>query len=314
MSRITKIKQDLNRSWTEALEQFLFWKKAQGISQQTYKDYEGQVRLFFRRYDDSFNSIDKLKSNLFDYLGQEEIKPCTYNNRLVYLRTFFNWCVEEEIIEANPIKTLKKRKDEGRIVNIDEQTLIKLLEQPDKQTFTGLRDYALILLTLDCGIRPKEALSLVIPDFNASSCEIYITSKNAKTRVSRTLPISIPTVRAIKQLIFVRPEEWDENVPIFCTNEGKALNRHTWGDRLEKYSAEIGTHIRPYDLRHTFALEYIRNGANALSLQKTLGHSDLAMTKRYVALTSNDLKNEHIKASPVNRLMPDNKRVGKLKR
>ncbi|WP_410514594.1 hypothetical protein PaeBR_09535 [Paenibacillus sp. BR2-3] len=48
---------------------------------------------------------------------------------------------------------------------------------PNKQTFVGLRDFALILLTLDTGIRPKEALALTIPDFNANSQEIYITSK-----------------------------------------------------------------------------------------------------------------------------------------
>ncbi|WP_372237770.1 tyrosine-type recombinase/integrase [Paenibacillus sp. P46E] len=61
--------------------------------------------------------------------------------------------------------------------------LIKLLSLPKRDTFVGLRDYALILLTLDTGIRPKEALSLIIPDFNAHSQEIYITSEKAKTRV-----------------------------------------------------------------------------------------------------------------------------------
>ncbi|WP_275591180.1 tyrosine-type recombinase/integrase [Paenibacillus sp. 19GGS1-52] len=176
-----------------------------------------------------------------------------------------------------------------------------------------MRDFALILLTLDTGIRPKEALSLRIPDFNANSQEIYITSEKAKTRVSRTLPISIPTIKAIQQLINVRPDIWSSSAPIFCTLEGKALNRHTWGDRLERYSKELGVHIRPYDLRHTFALEYIRNGANALILQKTLDHSDLTMTKRYVALTLNDLKDEHIKASPISKLLPETKRLGNLK-
>lgn len=68
-------------------------------------------------------------------------------------------------------------------------------------------------------------------------------------------------------------------------------------------------YIRPYDLRHTFALEYIRNGANALILQKTLGHSDLSMTKRYVALTNNDLKKEHGLASPIHKLLPETKRL-----
>ncbi|MEK3942492.1 MULTISPECIES: tyrosine-type recombinase/integrase [Paenibacillus] len=46
---------------------------------------------------------------------------------------------------------------------------------------------------------------------------------------------------------------------------------------------------RPYDLRHAFSLEFIRNGALAFSLQRTLGHVDITMTKRYVALVDDDL-------------------------
>ncbi|WP_419884990.1 tyrosine-type recombinase/integrase [Paenibacillus sp. B-A-8] len=312
MVRVTKIKKNKAVGWKEALKQFLFWKKAEGVSDQTQKDYEQHVKLFFKRYSNSFETVEYLKNNLFEYLGQEGIKPCTYNNRLVYLRTFLNWCVEQELIDSNPVKSLKKRKDEGRVVNIDQEVLIKLLSLPNRDTFVGLRDYALILLTLDTGIRPKEALSLIIPDFNAHSQEIYITSEKAKTRVSRTLPISMPTIKAIQQLIHVRADSWSVDAPIFCTLEGKALNRHTWGDRMERYSKELRVHIRPYDLRHTFALEYIRNGTNALILQKTLGHSDLSMTKRYVALTNNDLKKEHGLASPIHKLLPETKRLKKL--
>lgn len=252
------------------------------------------MKLFFKRYSNSFETADCLENNLLAYLGQEGIKPCTYNNRLVYLRTFLNWCVEQELIDSNPVKSLKKRKDEGRVVNIDQEVIIRLLSLPNRNTFVGLRDYALILLTLDTGIRPKEALSLIIQDFNAHSQETYITSVKAKTRVSRTLPISMPTIKAIQQLKHVRPESWSAQAPIFCTLEGKSLNSHTWEDRMERYSKELGVHIRPYDLRHTFALEYIHKGANALILQKTLGRSNLTMTKRYVALTNDDLIIKHL--------------------
>lgn len=137
MVRITKIKNAITVNWSEALEQFLFWKKAQGISEQTYKDYNQQIRLFFKRYPDSFESIENLKLNVFHYLGQDDIKPCTFNNRLVYLRTFLNWCLEQTIVESNPLQSIKNRKDEGRVVSIDQELLRRLLYLPDKQTFTG---------------------------------------------------------------------------------------------------------------------------------------------------------------------------------
>lgn len=88
MARVTKIKLITVVNWCDALEQFLFFKKAQGISEQTQADYGQQIKLFFKRYPAPFSSADDLKQNLFQHLGQEDIKPCTFNNRLVYLRTF----------------------------------------------------------------------------------------------------------------------------------------------------------------------------------------------------------------------------------
>lgn len=90
------------------------------------------------------------------------------------------------------------------------------------------------------------------------------------------------------------------------------LTRHTWGDRIKSYSKKLEVKIVPYDLRHSFALIFLRGGGNALALQRTLGHTDLTMTKRYVNLAESDLKEQHAMASPLNRLMPVKKRVSKL--
>ncbi|MEC0328762.1 tyrosine-type recombinase/integrase [Paenibacillus macerans] len=313
--RITKIPDEMPeqfRGWAEALGGFLTWKRAQGISDQTYEDYNKHVRLFFKRFPDAWTSVKELKASLFKHLAEEEIMPATFNNRLVYLRTFLSWCVKEGYLSENPVANIKKRKDEGRVVNIDAEILQRLIELPDQKTFTGLRDYALILLTLDTGIRPKESFGLLPVDFNSKAYEIYVVAKVAKTRVSRTLPISEFTTQAIKRLLAVRPEEWGPDVPIFCTWEGGPMNRFTWGDRIEMYSKKLGVHIRPYDLRHAFAIEYLRGGASAFALQRTLGHADMKMTQRYVALLDDDLKADHTKASPLNRLIVQKKRITKL--
>lgn len=313
--RITRLPDEVPeqfRGWAEALGGFLTWKKTQGLADQTREDYDKHVRLFFKRFPNAWTSSEELKKSAYAHLAEEDIAPPTFNNRLVYLRTFLNWCVKEGYISENPIAGIKKRKDEGRVVNIDAEILRELMELPDQKTFAGLRDYALILLTLDTGIRPKEALSLVPVDFNPQALEIYITAKVAKTRVSRTLPISDHTAKAIKRVLAVRLAEWGPDVPIFCTWDGGRMTRHTWGDRIEMYSKKLGVHIRPYDLRHAFALEFLRGGASAFALQRTLGHADMKMTQRYVALLDDDLKADHTKASPLNRLIIEKKRIRKL--
>lgn len=311
VSRVNKIKKT-PATMEEAMDRFITWKKANGISEQTLLDYTTHINLLYKRYPKARDSYDELENAVCEHLSQEGIKPATYNNRLVYLRTFFKWCCEHGVLEDNPLDGFKKRKDEGRPVTIDEEMLARLITLPNQETFAGLRDYALFLMFLDCGIRPKEAFGLMEEDFHPRAYEIRIDATKAKTRVSRTLPLSPITVDAISKLISIHPEEWKSKAPIFCTNEGKPLNRHTWGDRVEMYGKKLGIHIWPYALRHAFSVVFLRGGGNAFGLQRMLGHVDMTMTKRYVRISDNDMKEQHNTASPLNRLVQQKKRVGKV--
>jgi site-specific recombinase XerD len=134
-----------------------------------------------------------------------------------------------------------------------------------------------------------------------------VRAENAKTRTSRTVPFSPHTAEAVHTLIRARHPEWENDIPVFCSCESTPLTRHSWGDRLELYSKQLGVKICPYDLRHTFALMFLRQGAHAFALQNMLGHTDMSMTRRYVNLTSIDLQQTHQYASPVKNLLLDKK-------
>jgi site-specific recombinase XerD len=306
------LRKDVPGTWEEALEEFLFWKRAQAVSETTVNDYRRVIALFFRRYPEAVEH-GQFRSCVLKHMAQPGISPSTYNLRLVYIRAFFAWCLQEGLIKRNPLAGFKRRKAASRIVSIDEAVLTRLLELPDKSTFVGLRDYALLLLTLDTGIRPSEALQLLVGDCNLRSLEITVRAEAAKTRDWRTLPVSPVTGNAINELIAVRPSTWDTAGSVFCTWEGRQLSLEGWRARLDYYSEKLGTKIRPYDLRHAFALEFLRNGGNAFALQRTLGHTDLAMTKRYIALTREDLREQHTQASPLGKLIPKKERITRIK-
>lgn len=296
-----------NVHWEEALQEFLFWKQAQGLSQTTLEDYKRYANMFFKRFPGSWQS-DAFRKSVLEYMA-DDIKPATYNLRLIYLRAFFQWCVNEGYLPTNPLKDFKRKKAPGRVVDIAEDTLQKLLTLPDQTNFAGLRDYALILLTLDTGIRPKEAFSLIIDNYDLKRLLVTVPMEVAKTRTERHLPILPTTAQALRKLISVRHPEWKNDVPIFCTSEGETMNRHSWNDRMKLYSNQLETKIRPYDLRHSFALMYLRNGGHAFGLQNTLGHTDIQMTKKYVNLTGQDLRSSHTAASPLNTLIPQKKKT-----
>jgi len=311
MAKVVRLRKAVPGTWQEAMQQYLCWKQAQGLRPITIKGHRDVIGQFFRKHPEAWDAA-KLKQAVYAFMG-EDIKPATYNIRRNYLRQFFAWCVKEGIFPENPLEGFKKRKDEGRVACLDADTLTRLLTLPDRKTFAGLRDYALICLTLDTGIRPKEAFSLLPSDVNLAALEVRVRADVSKTKSTRVLPISPHTAEAIRRLLSTRHPSWGQDVPVFCTELGTPLRNDTWGDRLEVYGKKLGVRIRPYDLRHSFATWFLRNGGNALALQRTLGHSTLEMTKRYVHLSQQDLREQHNLASPLMALLPRRSRVRKLR-
>ena len=196
----------------EIVKFFLTYKKAAGLSYRTLLDYDSILHHFFKLYP---GGMDTPRQSCLEYLTRYE-NPYSYNQRIAYLKCFWDWCISEDLIpgEKHPLAGLKKRKVQGRIVQLEEREVARLLKQPDLTRYTGIRDHALMCLQIDTGIRPNEALQLVPDDFKADKQEITVRAETAKTRQARTLPISAPTAKEILTLLQVRPKEWG-NVNIF---------------------------------------------------------------------------------------------------
>lgn len=264
----------------------------------TMEDYKCVFELFFKRYPLAWNRAN-LRNHLIDFLSSSKT-PTTDNIRLAHLKSLFSWLMEEDILSINRLTGFKQRKSASRIVHIEPKSLKELLTLPKTSSHAGLWDYALILLDLDSGIRPLEALTLVPCDFNYRGKEITIRAENAKTRISCTLPISDTTAKAIRKLLDTRPSKLNGEVPIFANWEGRVMNGETWLEKFrESYSRKPGVKMRPYDLRHSFALNFLRNGGNVFALQRIMEHTNLDMTKRYLALTKNKRQEGHTRSGPL---------------
>lgn len=304
-----------NITYSMIKKQFIFFKKAQGLSQRTMKDYNRSFELFERYYTEDIIKLEDVKTALFEMFDPlSNGAPATFNVPFANLTCFFNWALYNNYITKDPLKMtgLKKKKDDGKIRNIPPDVVKKLINTIDINTYIGFRDYTLISLTLDTGIRPSEACGLELKDLDLEHAELTIRPLVAKTRTQRVLPLSYQTVEILRKFILIRESSWANY--IFLSIDGKQINTNTWELRINKYSKEIGYKFTPYDLRHTFAIMYLKNGGNVFALQKLLGHTDLSMTKRYVKFVQSDINEQHLIASPINNFIQRTTRIKKLVR
>ncbi|RYD05023.1 hypothetical protein N752_11710 [Desulforamulus aquiferis] len=103
-----KFEKHLPENWQEALQQFIFWKQAQGLSERTINDYRYHVSQFYNQFPKAYDEKN-LAKYLLAYMAQP-IKPATFNLRLVYLKAFINWYIDEGIFTANPLAKIKRKR------------------------------------------------------------------------------------------------------------------------------------------------------------------------------------------------------------
>ncbi len=206
----------LGDSWEQTLEFFLLFKRSQGLS-------------------------------------DASLAPATFNTRRKVLKSFFGWTMSEGVITSDPMAGIKNRREGDVPRAVDEDVVRRLLALSDRTMFAGMMDYGLLVLSMDTGIRPKEALGLRSQDFDFANLTVTIPAEIAKMRVTRTLPITPVTAEVVRRLLLVRHKAWPEDAPVFCNQDGSPFCRNSWDRRLRKYSRLLGTKVRPYDLLPSFA-------------------------------------------------------------
>ena len=136
------------------------------------------------------------------------------------------------------------------------------------------------------GLRPQELLNLKVADIDFMDETIMITE--TKTYKDRIIPIGKELSLELRRYIY-------ENEA-----SGKIFNiaLRTFENVLCKKSKDLGFHVTPYMLRHTFATQYVENGGNLLMLKSILGHSNIKTTEGYVHESKTMLRKDYERAKP----------------
>ncbi len=164
---------------------------------------------------------------------------------------------------------------------------------------TALRDRAMILMMVDCGLRVSELCDLNIRDYVAKRGQVTILHGKGDKR--RTLTIANAARLALWRYLKTRPQA-GQSEPLFVTRTGSRLDRTAVRAIVLRAGERAGVkNAGPHKFRHTFAIAFIRNGGGELALQDILGHEKMDTVRIYVRLAQADLERAQLSASPADR-------------
>jgi integrase/recombinase XerD len=288
-----------SKGFLEAKEEFFRHCKIKGLSPDTVKFYEKELKGLFRvlvELEVPLLDIRTVRTKdiekWVEYMLEKKRAVNSINARLRAGRTFFNFCLKKKYVDQNPfegVSQLKKRHTVG--ATFTKKQLDKLLNAPDIKQFVGLRDLAIMLTFAHVGLRLKELCSLKVQDLSFEGTgEVII--QQAKNRYARRIPMTKRLKTVMKAYIEERGVLKTDS--LFVNIENTPLNARTIQVRLKHYGfiskVENEVSVSPHAFRRTFCRLKVEAGVNLFVLQRLTGHSDLVMLQRYVQIYGKDLE------------------------
>ena len=171
------------------------------------------------------------------------------------------------------------------VLTTEEQSA--LLSAPNKKVPTGMRNYALLLVFLNLGLRVSEALNLRVDDIDWLSGRLIV--RQGKGNRDRILWLADRDIGTLKGWISMRSVE---SVYLFSTLKGDRMNDRYIRDFVKRYGRKmnIKKDVHPHTLRHSFATDLLRSTANIRLVQKALGHVSIATTMIYTHIVDEQLE------------------------
>ena len=230
------------------------------------------------------------------------ITKTTINNYIRNLRVFFNWLERDYIIQRNPMSRIRQLKNDRKAKEyITDEDFKKLINHLDKSYFSEHRDYAMIILMIDSGMRLGECSSLLVSDINLAKKQIFLRAEITKGRQDRIVYFSDKTEIIVRRWLQYKDRyvESDYAFPVKAT--GGSVGVSNFESNFSSYlkRAGLSQKISPHCLRNNFAKRCLMNGMDIFTLSKLLGHSSVTVTEQaYLDLTDEDMGKRYRNFSP----------------
>jgi integrase/recombinase XerD len=234
-------------------------------------------------------------------MKRSQLSLATVKRKLVSLRVFFRFLIEEGKIKADPTENIESPKGIKYLPEtLTPAEVDRLLRAPDRNRPLGMRDRTMLEVLYATGGRVSELVSLMISDINLEVGYLITMGKGGKERL---VPMGESAKLWIRDyLADGRPRIMKslQNDLLFPNRFGKGMSRQGFFKNIKKYALTSGIRktISPHTLRHSFATHLLENGADLRSVQVMLGHADISTTQIYTHITRERLKKVFDKYHP----------------
>ena len=228
-----------------------------------------------------------------DYLLEKRMAPHSINCHLSSIRGFYDYLKDEEGVPLeNPVVM-------GLMLR-EPQPLPRYLHDSEVEIFfdsvSSIRDRAIFMLMLRCGLRVQEVANLTIDVIDYRRSQILVRAgKGAKDRM---VYISNDAAVALAEYLRQRPETEERH--IFLAEKGhyrgRAISVRAMQKRIEFYAKKSGIPVTCHRLRHTMATQLLNADADIVSIQEILGHTKIKTTQRYSKLSNLKAQRDYFQA------------------
>ena len=222
--------------------------------------------------------------------SEKGLNAASRARKLATIRSFYGYlCNKVHVLEENPVKDMdspKLKKTLPRYLTLEESmVLLDSVDGPNRE-----RDYCILTLFLNCGLRVSELVGLNLTDFQRDT--VRVTGKGDKDRV---VYFSVRARLMVQEYIVQR--KGGDGLFVSSKSPYEPLKPRAIQRIIRAISERAGLekHVHPHLLRHTFATHALNGGMDVTVIQKLLGHEDVSTTQIYAEMSDETIKHQYNK-------------------
>jgi site-specific recombinase XerC len=289
------------RSDQQALDEFLGALTLEGRSPHSVRSYRMDLEVVLAALPRPLHQVRPADlRDCFRRQQQAGRSPSSINRAIAAVRSLCRFLFEEGRLEANPAQALRSIRLGPPLApkHLTVEEVQRLLSLPDHDAPTGRRDYAILMLLYNTGLRVGEFCALNRDDVNLPAEGWGALQVVGKGRRLHRLPINRPAADALLAYLADRD---DAEPALLLNRSGERFSVRGIALLVNRYLRAAGITDRsgPHLLRHTFATHALRARPNLRAVQELLGHAWVTTTQRYTHLDVQDLQ-EQVAEMPAN--------------